>query len=573
MSTDFLSILDDTNSIKNETTGEIIITVPSIQSDNYFEVLSPCIISSNCNTVITCKYFEISAQSVSISNINFETTVLAQCTEKLSVSNCEFKNAKSGLGVFTISFCADVTISHIAITNTAQIPGLYICQNSTVVADHINIHDIPYTLLACDGCSTLKITESNFTKAEKNGIHVSDQSSIEISNSLISDTGYPGIIVNDSQCTIRDNELRNIAQNSISLSSSEKFLIENNTINNGGATAISVERSIGVINSNKITKVQGNGIHCSNNSDVQITNNEINDASYPGIAVISNAKVAIFKNKITKIELNGICSRGAKDVRIQETEIKDVKECGISISDTDHFSIENCLIENCGIMAVECYNNSKVYIKDNVLSNVGKYAFLSYTSGYINAENNKIDGIQNAMVKLVYKGGGDFVNNRIDNCPNQFECQTTSHYFFSNNGTFPSITNDESKSGNGVLFEKVDQVSSNFLCIKCQKNKRDCFILNCGHKVYCTKCAEQALENKEKCPLCRFPIEKISTGFDASNDENCTICFENKSDCIILPCGHMGACASCLEDWFKNKKSCPFCRAKPCFYKKIIEDF
>ena len=308
MSINFLSILDESNSIKDETTGEITLISEKIETVNSYIIDSSCKITSNCNTVISCSYFEILAPSVSLSNITFNSTVLAQETEKLIVTNCKFEDAKSGFSAFTISFCADVTISHIEITHSAKMPGLYICQSSTVTADHVNVHDVPYTLLACDGASHLVIKDSEFHKSEKNGVHVSDQSYIEITNCQISDTAYPGISVNDSQCIIKNNTLSNVGQNCISIFSSKEFIVENNSIRNCGATAISCERSQGIVNNNKMNEIHGNGVHVSNNANVQITNNEINDADYPGIAIVSNANATIKKNRICRIKINGICS-------------------------------------------------------------------------------------------------------------------------------------------------------------------------------------------------------------------------------------------------------------------------
>lgn len=76
----------------------------------------------------------------------------------------------------------------------------------------------------------------------------------------------------------------------------------------------------------------------------------------------------------------------------------------------------------------------------------------------------------------------------------------------------------------------------------CHVRPCDCFLLECGHKVYCKECAMKAKETGGKCPLCRFPIDDISTGFNIGEDDTCIIYFENKGDCMIQPCGHIGVC-------------------------------
>lgn len=85
-------------------------------------------------------------------------------------------------------------------------------------------------------------------------------------------------------------------------------------------------------------------------------------------------------------------------------------------------------------------------------------------------------------MKLSYKGGGDFINNHIKNCPKQFEGKTSSFYFFSGNGTFNGQTNSKLKILNDSIH--LDEIlnkddSENDLCLKCQRNKRDCFAFPC----------------------------------------------------------------------------------------------
>lgn len=87
---------------------------------------------------------------------------------------------------------------------------------------------------------------------------------------------------------------------------------------------------------------------------------------------------------------------------------------------------------------------------------------------------------------------------------------------------------------------------------------------------FCVNCAEENIKNKEICTLCRYPIDDYLIGVGGSDDGLCSICFENKADCIVKPCGHIGTCASCLEGWFKNKKICPFCRKDGSSYTRIF---
>jgi rubrerythrin len=44
-------------------------------------------------------------------------------------------------------------------------------------------------------------------------------------------------------------------------------------------------------------------------------------------------------------------------------------------------------------------------------------------------------------------------------------------------------------------------------------------------------------------------------------DKKCSICFENKSNIIFIPCGHLCICNVCNERYIQNNISfCPICR-------------
>ena len=108
--------------------------------------------------------------------------------------------------------------------------------------------------------------------------------------------------------------------------------------------------------------------------------------------------------------------------------------------------------------------------------------------------------------------------------------------------------------------------------MKCNKNVRNCYLFECCHKVYCKECADLACQNKERCPLCRFTIDKVSEGYGMNSENLCIICCQNEPDSIIIPCGHTGVCSDCLDNWFKENKTCPCCRSKAEKYRMIDND-
>lgn len=565
-----LTTFNDKNSTINKETNEITLTKEKLVFENDIEIDFPCRLLSKINTEITCENINITSKNVYIEGITFKGSINITDIDNVQIINCEVKDTSSSEGAISITNSKEIKLSHVHISNIKSIPGIYITKESDVTADNLTIHDIDETLLVCNSSSVLKLKDSNLYTTKANGIYI-NKSNVDIQNCKVSETDYPAIFISESECVVKNNEITNIAQNGISLNICKSFVVSRNTLKDVKGSAISIlDESVGKASRNIITDIGGNGIYIGGNSDVKACKNVITNSQYPGIAVLMKSEASLIKNKITKVTYSGICCRGAKHVKIIKSELNDIQECGVSVSDTKKCVIKHCTFTNCNVASVESYNNSKVYVIENEISDMKNYGFTVYTSGYLKAKNNNISKIGKAMVNLQYRGGGVFVDNQLTECDQQRDGQTSAIFLFSGNGNFDSFTNDKEKETDSVKFieEKFD---FNSTCIKCHKNPRNCFLLDCGHKVYCKSCAEEAKENNQTCPLCRFPIASVTEGFEANSDDMCVICFEKSADSIVSPCAHMGFCHHCLEHWFKSNKNCPICRAEPASFKKIID--
>ena len=567
---DFVKFLNESSSTKKKITGELVINTPTIDQTGQKLIISESVkLNSNCNTKIICESLEIKKPTV-LTNLSIDGCVIITETNNVTISKCYINGKGEGSNSVYITDSQKVKFTDSDVTGQSKV-GIYITSNSKVTIEGTQVHDLEETLIVLRNKSTLNIQKSKIFNSKANCFYVADNADIEISECSIFNAEYPCVCITSSKCIMRHNEFKNCKQNTVSICTSDNFLFENNVVSDGKSTGLSVEQSNGTISKNNFYNLYGNGVLCSTHSDTKIVDNNFLNNDYPSIVIQSKSKAKIWSNKISGNKINGISLRDAAEVFIEKTEIEDVDECGISISDTEKAVISNSSISDCRITGIESYNKSFVYVFNNKISSIGKHAFLAYTSGYIKAYENSISKIGLSMAKLVFKGTGEFTKNSVKDCQKQCECLTSSFFLFDKNSPYESLTNDPHKSNNSIkLVEKYVDVNNNNLCLKCKNKPHDCFILPCSHRVYCKECAEEALKNKEVCPLCRFPIENVSSGFNLSSDDTCIICMTNKKDdCIIMPCGHMGVCLSCLESWLEKSRSCPICRAEPCFYKKI----
>jgi hypothetical protein len=142
---------------------------------------------------------------------------------------------------------------------------------------------------------------------------------------------------------------------------------------------------------------------------------------------------------------------------------------------------------------------------------------------------------------------------------------------FKDNGDFQGVTNKEQECEDGMVLEPKDARASPELCLRCGTNKRNCFLLECGHMAYCEACGQAAKLAKEECPLCRWPIANATAGFVVRDDGLCLICCQNKTDSIVTPCGHTGCCKDCLQQWFQSSSLCPYCGTDRSSYRVIMD--
>jgi hypothetical protein len=92
-------------------------------------------------------------------------------------------------------------------------------------------------------------------------------------------------------------------------------------------------------------------------------------------------------------------------------------------------------------------------------------------------------------------------------------------------------------------------------CAICWTNPSIIAIIPCGHISGC----EQCLNNPKiiQCPICRECKQgTIKIKQQVTSNLKCTICQNNETDTVIIPCGHVG-CKKCLNN--VQITQCPIC--------------
>ena len=552
---------------------KINLTKKNYQLNDYIVVISsPFEIAPQQKTKIKCQNMLILNKG-NVSNLEIEGSLNVKNTI-LQMKDCIIHSSNdSSQGIVV------VTSSNLYMENCevydGNIPGFYIEQNSKAEIESCHIHDVNHTLFATSLSKSVSINNSKFHNSPHNGVH-SYQTDILITNSEFYSTSYPSISASNSKCTIKNTTVYDIEQNGISLENIKNGEICDCTLHDVKATGISANRnSVCKFHDNKFASIGGNAFHITDQSHVEIYNNSITDCLYPAFAILLQCTAQVHDNTVHNCDLSGMCIRNATEVSLYDNEFIDINDCGVSISDTEKAIIHDNKIKNCKVAAIECYNNSQVQAENNQIDGIGQGAFLSYAKAKIVCKDNDVSNVKQCFARLLCHGSGEFTNNKITNCPKLIDDSTTGDYFFEDNSDFENVTNMESKFKEECrknILHKKNNIKVKNLCLNCQKNERDSYFHPCGHQVYCHKCAYEALEKKECCVLCRFPIEKILDGFHIDDEESrCIICRENPVDSIILPCGHIGFCSECLVKWFVDNNSCPFCRTEHSFFKKIID--
>mmetsp|Transcript_22636 Transcript_22636/g.57698 ORF Transcript_22636/g.57698 Transcript_22636/m.57698 type:complete len:158 (+) Transcript_22636:327-800(+) len=69
------------------------------------------------------------------------------------------------------------------------------------------------------------------------------------------------------------------------------------------------------------------------------------------------------------------------------------------------------------------------------------------------------------------------------------------------------------------------------------------------------KCEERMKQIRER----RKYLHRKEKG-EIEQSKQCSVCFENESSTVLLPCGHLCVCEICAQKLLEERPTCPICR-------------
>jgi parallel beta-helix repeat protein len=567
----FLDIISDFDPLWNPERLSLVVSLPTIDHTEQRLLIDRSVfITSNCHTQLKCRELVISAPDVSLAGFDIQGSVSIEHAYSVSLSNCRFHDSESDdLDFLAVRDSTSVYLSHLTFSGTDAVAALSLAERSSVRASHLFVENLTTTFIFVYEQSSLDLYDSTLRHSAANLVMCCAGSTLVLSRCLLSDSAFPAIFVKQSTCDISDTTIRNVGQTAIALNHSSSFSVGRSFLEGVSSSGISaLDHCTGRIFDNHIRRVQGNGIHVGGSSSAIIEGNTIEEGNYPAVAVLTRASATISNNTIRGIDLNGLCLRGAREVTIANCAIDNSGQCGISISDTETSRIVGCTITNCKLAAVECYNHSNSIVTGTTISQCA-CGFFVYTAGVLEASENTLRTIEKSIARLSDHGSATVVNNRCIEVLTEAECETSQSYIFRQNDGFPGRTNSPMALTDGMVLDEVWAEGPTDLCRGCKQKLIDCFLVECGHRVYCQECAHKVKDSKGQCPVCRFFVTGVTTGFEASQDGFCLICMERQPNSVIVPCGHLGFCRECLQTWYESNSTCPTCRTEPSTFKRL----
>ncbi|EAY07386.1 hypothetical protein TVAG_204930 [Trichomonas vaginalis G3] len=534
---------------------------------------------------ITCKKIKIVGCQVEIQGLNLRGSIVVE----------------NGILRLTLSAIHDISDDSDYLLSIQNIAGVH--------ASKCFFTDSPKFGLSVDNCSAMVLEGCQIKNTKYAGICATSNSILSCESCLISDTGRDTIFsegncritirstkiseggnralagYNVKNLVIENSVIKNIQQGALYVSSCPQVLIESSQFSDIEHTALYFERSKVVLKKSAFLNCNGNGINASQSTTAIISSSSFKSMTFPPISICQSSVGMIKKCNISDSQMSGIIVRTNSVATIKNCNIENIEHFGVAVSDSESVKIDTSLFVGCKYSCLGCYNHSFVALENSYLIGPGKYGADIFTGGQLVSNDTTFIGLSESSIYCHHGGSAHFksplfdqtvinkaedvntIINRIDitkrggelNRDKIFKVDTKREFqigsgFVVGVGPINVMVNENAPNA------QVEKCICTPKCLLCGKND-SVFFINCGHSVFCQDCIQKL--NVTVCPLCLMQVDKsvkpIQLSPEGENPETCGICFTNRTDIVIMPCGHT-ICSECAQHHFANSNYCPFCR-------------
>ncbi|KQL46072.1 hypothetical protein AN963_13825 [Brevibacillus choshinensis] len=192
---------------------------------------------------------------------------------------------------------------------------------------------------------------------------------IEIKGFTIENYGNVGVLLENSECRLIRNSIRNIGANGIELQEGLALFAWQNTIENVSGSGILIFRQSSFLIENQIRNVGTHGIEAVNTTGLLVLENHIEGVGGNGLQLSFSSNNYIVKNQIQNNRGNGISLDSFSGV-ITANHVKKNEGNGIFVEATSEVTIiEENVIEENNQNGIEINGNNNAFIRNRVERN------------------------------------------------------------------------------------------------------------------------------------------------------------------------------------------------------------
>jgi hypothetical protein len=506
------------------------------------------------------------------------TAKLANCHVHNPPADCDY--------LLDISNHGKVSANHSMFGDTGRF-GICIDDHSFLSLQQCTVSKCEFFAIALTGNSIGTFVESVFSDGRHDIIYVDSFSALSLSKCSIQRAARLGVSAGSmTSLSLNQSTIEHCESGCLGAANCERIVITNCHFLHSPHSAVLLENTTAIIKHTIIANCHGNAINANRRAKLMASHCTLRNTTYPPLAICDGAIGYIKKCTIRESEMSGIIVRTGSRAAIKNCTVENIKQVGIGVSDSKDVSIGSCFVFNCQEGALSCYNHSEVHIRSSFLVGPSNIGINVFTGGFVYATDTTVAGMIDVAVWVHHAGSGRFTSTLMHpvaceskdalieeikttpllNCLVEVDNErlfrietdrpvTAVGCFVVGSGIVDLVKNedkDEAERGVHAIPAK---------CKGCGKPATDCYFSICAHSLFCRACWDALEEKPTRCELCLMPIESVVSPIDASHDDDptCGICLTEKSDAIIVPCGHL-ICADCGQAWFEQHSECPYCR-------------